>query len=65
MTKVFDSLPVCVQFDTFKSSRSQMFFKIGVPKNFAYSLENTGLKVCNFTKTRLEHRCFPVNIVKF
>ena len=35
MTKVFDSLPVCVQFDTFKSSCLQIFFKIGVPKNFA------------------------------
>ena len=25
----------------------------------------TGLKVCNFIKKRLQHKCFPVNIVKF
>ena len=24
-----------------------------------------GLKVCNFIKTRIQHRCFPVNIAKF
>ena len=24
-----------------------------------------GLKACNFTKKRPEHRCFPVNIAKF
>ena len=24
-----------------------------------------GLKACNFIKKRLQHRCFPVNIVKF
>ena len=24
-----------------------------------------GLQACNFTKKRLQHRCFPVNIVKF
>ena len=24
-----------------------------------------GLKVCNFLKNRLQHRCFPVNIAKF
>ena len=34
-----------------RSSRSQMFFKIGVPKNFA-----------NFTGI---HRCFPVKFAKF
>ena len=25
----------------------------------------TGLKVCNFIKKRLQHRCFLVNIAKF
>ena len=25
----------------------------------------TGLQVCNVTKKKLQHRCFPVNIVKF
>ena len=25
----------------------------------------TGLLACNFLKNRLQHRCFPVNIVKF
>ena len=34
-----------------RSSHSQMFFKIGVPKNFA-----------NFTG---KHRCFPVKFAKF
>ena len=34
-----------------RSSRSQMFFKIGVPKNFI-----------NFTG---KHRCFPVKFAKF
>ena len=24
-----------------------------------------GLKICNFNKKRLQHRCFPVNILKF
>ena len=52
-----------------RSSRSQMFFKIGVLKNFAiftgkhlcWSL----LQACNFIKKRLQHRCFPVHIAKF
>ena len=35
-----------------RSSRSQMFFKVGA------------LKVCNVIKKRLQHRCFPVNIAK-
>ena len=34
-----------------RSSRSQMFFKIGVPKNFA-----------NFTR---KYRCFPVKFANF
>ena len=52
----------------YKSSRSQIFFKIGVLKNFANS---TGkylcwsplfnkvacLKTCNFIKKRLHYRC--------
>ena len=27
--------------------------------------KNAGLQVYNFTKKRLKHRCFPVNIAKF
>ena len=48
------------------SSRSQMFLKIGVLKNLE-SLFNkvAGHQACNFTKKRLLHRCFPMNIVKF
>ena len=53
-----------------------MIFKIGVLKDFAIftgtttvigSLFNNvaGLKFCDFIKKRLQHRCFPVNIVKF
>ena len=60
-----------------KTSRSQMFFKIGVLKNFAIfigkhlqwslfliKLLERPRKVCNFIKKRFQHRCFPVNIVK-
>ena len=25
----------------------------------------SGLKVCNFIRKKLQHRCFPVNIAKF
>ena len=58
----------------FKSSRSHVFFKIGVVlKNFAIF---TGKHLClslfliklqgfNFIKKGLQHRCFPVNIAKF
>ena len=59
----------------FRSSLSQMFFKIGVLKNFIIftgkhlcrSLFNkdTGLKACNIIKERLQRKCFPVNIGKF
>ena len=53
-----------------------MFFKIVILKNFyniftkTHVLEDlfnkvAGLKPSNFTKTRLQHRCFPVNIAKF
>ena len=41
-----------------RSSCSPMFFKIGVPKNFAII---TGKHLCR----RLQHRCFLVNIAKF
>ena len=55
----------------FGSSRSHMFFKIGVLRNFAIF---TGKQLCwslfliklqTFIKKRLQHRCFPVNIAKF
>ena len=39
-----------------RNTVSQMFFKIGVLKNFAIFTR----KVCNFIKNRLQHRCFPV-----
>ena len=50
-----------------RSSRSQIFFKIGVLKNFA---NFTGKHLCwslfwNFIKNRLQHRCFPVKFAKF
>ena len=64
-----------VEIGMVRSSRLQIFFKIGVLKNFAIftgkhlclCLFNkvAGLKSCNFIKKRLQHRCFPVNIVKF
>ena len=49
-------------FPSFRSSHSQMFFKIGSLKNLQYSLENT---LINFIKKRLRHRCFPVDISNF
>ena len=48
------------------SSRSQMLFKIGVPKNFAnFTGKNLCLSLFLVTKTRVQHRCFPVNFKKF
>ena len=48
-----------------KSSRPQMFLKIIVLKNF---VSFTGKRLCwrliNLIKKKLQHRCFPVNIVK-
>ena len=55
--------------DKFKSSRSQMFFKIGVIKNFAdfnwslFLIKFQG-QACNFIKKRLQNRCFPVKFAK-
>ena len=52
----------------FRSSRTQMFFKTGIFKNF---VKFTGKYVClslfliNFIKKRLRHSCFPVNFGKF
>ena len=56
-----------------KSNHSQMFFKIGVLKNFAIftgkylcqSLFLIKLQAFKFVKKRLQHRSFPVNIAKF
>ena len=59
-----------------RSSRWQMFFKIGFLKKFAIftgkhlcleSLFNkvAGLQRYNFIKKKLQHRIFPVNIAKF
>ena len=60
---------------TSKSSRLQMFFKIGVLKSFAnftgkhlcWSLfkKTFRLKVFNFILKRLQHRCFSVNFKHF
>ena len=54
---------------------SQMFFKIGVLKNFAIFTGKplclslifnkiAGLQPCNFIKKRLQHMCFPVKFEK-
>ena len=54
-----------------RSSLSQMFFKIGVLKNFAKFTRKhlckdvAGLKACNFVKKRLQHRRFLVKFAKF
>ena len=67
-------LPTLISF--LRSGRLQMFFKIGVLINFTkftgkhlcWSLflsKSPGLEAFNFIKKRLQHRCFPVNFVKF
>ena len=68
-------LSVSLRWFEVKSSHSQLFFKIGILKNFAIF---TGKQLClclfliklqpwsyNFIKKRLQYRCFPVNIAKF
>ena len=63
---------------TTRSSRLQMFFKIGVPKHFIkftgkycakvsflIKLQASGLQGCNSIKKRLQHGCFSLNIAKF
>ena len=76
-TNIF--LKLCLKYRDFiyRSRRSQMFFKIGVLKNFAiftgkhlcWSLFLIQLQAqaqaCKFIRKRLQHRCFPVNIAKF
>ena len=58
------------------SSRSQMFFKIGGSQKFRKFYRKTpvlvsllnkfvGLKACNFTKKRHQHRCFLVKFAYF
>ena len=52
-----------------------MFFKIGILKHFSnftgkhlcrsLFLNVAGLKACNCTKKKLQHRCFPVKFAKF
>ena len=56
----------------FRSSRSQMFLRIGVLKNFAnftgkhlrWSLFLIKLQSCSFIKKRLQRKCFPVKFAK-
>ena len=59
-----------------KSSRSEVFCKNGVLKNFAkftgkhlcqglFFNKVAGLRTATLLKKRLWHRCFPVNFVKF
>ena len=50
-----------------RSSRSQMFFKIGVLKNFAIFIGKhlVGICKCNFITKKLRHRFFSANIAKF
>ena len=57
----------------YRSSRSQVFLKIGDLKNFTiftekhlcWSLFFNKVKAYNFINKRLRHRCIPVNIAKF
>ena len=51
--------------DKFRSSRLQIFFKIGVLKNFAKFHRETPVLKSLFHKKRLQHWCFPVRFAKF
>ena len=59
---------------TLKSSRTQMFFRLGVlfhniqrktPELESLFNKVTGLQPCNFIKKRLQLRYFPLNIATF
>ena len=52
----------CFSFNTDRSSRLQMFFKIGVLKNFS---NFTGKQLVLEFKKGLQHRCFPVKFAEF
>ena len=56
-----------VQLETtnLKSSRSQIFFKIDVPKTFAIFTRKHLCRSLFFNKIADLRACFPVNIVKF
>ena len=49
----------------FKSSCSQIFYKIAALKNFTKFKWKHLRPVAKSVKKRLQHRCFPVNFVKF
>ena len=57
----------------FRSSRSQMFFKVGTLKSYALFTEKhlhrslfiIKFQACNFIKKKLQLRCFLVNIAQF
>ena len=53
--------------ETLRSSRFQMFFKIGVLKNFSspFLIKLGPWRLAFLLKKRFQHRCFPVNIAKF
>ena len=56
----------CSQWSS-RSSHLQMFFKIGVLKNFTKFQKFhkfAGLKACNVIKKRFQHRRFPVKFTK-
>ena len=51
-----------------RTSHQRCSVKRAVLQNLQYSPENTCVGVslyCSFIKNRLQHRCFPVNIVNF
>ena len=60
-------LNVPLYFETYRSSRAKMFWKIGALKNFMIF---TGKHLCwslfllKFIQNRLQRRCFPVNFAE-
>ena len=54
-----------LQFDRFRDTHSQMFFKISQYSQASLKFIVTSLQGCKFIKKRFQHSCFPVNIAKF
>ena len=74
MVMKFSLMLLLACLNNIRSNHSQMFIKIGVLKNFAYSIGKhlcwslfiiAGRQACNVIKKRLQHRCFPKKFEKF
>ena len=74
-TKILADFQICISVPSSfvnprkgRSIRSQIFFKIGVLKNFANFTRKRlcwSQKACNFVKNSLQRKSFPVNFCRF